>query len=172
MCRTSPYIGNASASWPRKPERERSCNGPIETGLPWSTLSERAGKTRIKPGHRAHQQNRIRAIAQHLGQNTRAYHGPNAYAATRTTACVKAKPACTAASTPSRAPSRRYYTGKALRPLSPAKKPLTLPKYIRPQVVKRLFDHNSNLKQNTLLRLYHGMGLRVNELPGSGNRQR
>lgn len=46
------------------------------------------------------------------------------------------------------------------------KKPRTLPKHISPQDVKRLFDHTTNLKHNTMLRLCYGMGLRVSELVG------
>ena len=44
------------------------------------------------------------------------------------------------------------------------KKPHTLPKHISRQDVKRLFDHTTNLKHNTMLRLCYGMGLRVSEL--------
>lgn len=55
---------------------------------------------------------------------------------------------------------REKFFAKIPRP----KKAHTLPKHISPQDVKRLLDHTTNLKHNTMLRLCYGMGLRVSEL--------
>lgn len=58
------------------------------------------------------------------------------------------------------------------------KKHSTLPKHISPRDVKKLFDHITNIKHNTMLKMCYGMGLRVSELIGlklshidSGNMQ-
>ncbi len=44
------------------------------------------------------------------------------------------------------------------------KKPSTLPKVIHTKDIKKLFEHTTNLKHNTMLKLCYGMGLRVSEI--------